>query len=207
AFWSTMNYDMVRKLLDNEAHLKRVENKVDLVLKRTNALFADLQMLPSSLLEQPTGAWAAETPTEHLSIAIVCWIHRIVTENDKLPEAVRGRLRAINVWIGPAGKAPENVSFSPPEPSEIVQMMNDLFNWWTSGYGQLRGGHKEAVSAALAELHHRFLSIHPFLDGNGRVARVLLDQAARELLNMRIGTELIADTKIYYEALAAADQG
>lgn len=61
--------------------------------------------------------------------------------------------------------------------------------------------------AGLAELHHRFLTIHPFMDANGRVARSIADQAARELLNQRIGREFIEDAQAYYAALAAADEG
>ena len=45
------------------------------------------------------------------------------------------------------------------------------------------------------------------MDANGRVARSITDQAARELLNEGIGAEFIADTQAYYAALAAADCG
>ncbi|MDQ6698744.1 MAG: Fic family protein [Acidobacteriota bacterium] len=55
--------------------------------------------------------------------------------------------------------------------------------------------------ASLAVFHHRFLKIHPFLDGNGRVARVLSDQAADELSGTRIGPEFSADPESYYGAL------
>jgi Fic family protein len=63
------------------------------------------------------------------------------------------------------------------------------------------------VVAGLAELHHRFLTIHPFMDANGRVARSITDQAARELLNEGIGREFIEDAQAYDAALAAADRG
>lgn len=45
------------------------------------------------------------------------------------------------------------------------------------------------------------------MDANGRVARSIMDQAARELLNQRIGPEFIEDVQAYYAALAAADKG
>lgn len=97
--------------------------------------------------------------------------------------------------------------YLPPAPTEVVPLVRDFVDWWTSLYPSLVAMEKSEVVHALAEIHHRFLVIHPFLDANGRVARVLLDQAARELLNMRIGVELVADTDAYYKSLRAADQG
>jgi Fic family protein len=57
------------------------------------------------------------------------------------------------------------------------------------------------------ELHHRFRSIHPFLDANGRAARRLIDQAARELLNLGITEELTANQAKYFDVLMQADRG
>lgn len=45
------------------------------------------------------------------------------------------------------------------------------------------------------------------MDANGRVARSITDQAARELLNQRIGREFVVDAQAYYAALAAAGEG
>jgi Fic family protein len=67
--------------------------------------------------------------------------------------------------------------------------------------------HRHSLLAGLAKLHHRFLTIHPFMDANGRVARSIADQAAQELLNQRIGGEFIEDAQAYYAALAAANKG
>jgi Fic family protein len=69
------------------------------------------------------------------------------------------------------------------------------------------GKEKGEVIIGLAELHHRFLTIHPFMDANGRIARSITDQAARELLNESIGRDFVEDTARYYAALAAADRG
>jgi hypothetical protein len=45
------------------------------------------------------------------------------------------------------------------------------------------------------------------MDANGRIARSITDQAARELLNESIGSEFVEDTSAYYSVLAAADKG
>lgn len=201
--WNALNYDLVQKLLDNDSRFARLETKLDLVLRRTSALAADLQSQPSSLAEPLAGAHEVETPVARLSLAMLCWIHRIVTEEGEYPEAMRGRLRSVQVWIGNR----DDPSLMLPPPEQVVPLVRDLLEWWTRTYETIGGAEKSEVVPALAKLHHRFLSIHPFLDGNGRVARVLLSEATRELLNMRIGRELIADPSVYFEALRCADAG
>jgi Fic family protein len=66
---------------------------------------------------------------------------------------------------------------------------------------------RSEVIAALATLHYQILLMHPFFDGNGRVARLLIDQAAHELLGAAVSKEMTADRSIYYAALEAADHG
>ena len=205
AFWNSMNYDVVRKLVQNESSLQSIHSKLDLVLARTNTLLANLQQSPSSLLTQALVMDNGETPTASLSISMLCWLHRIVTEGTTTPESTRGRLRSVAVWIGPPGSSPEAATFVPP--NDFVHPLFELLEWWKSGYASLRNNEKQAVIHALAEFHHRFLSLHPFLDANGRVARILLDQAARELLNSGIGAELVSDAVAYLNCLKAADQG
>ena len=58
----------------------------------------------------------------------------------------------------------------------------------------------------IVKFHNDFLSIHPFLDGNGRVARFLLNQQATELLNIREEV-IIEDRPSYYDALTQGQNG
>jgi hypothetical protein len=51
-----------------------------------------------------------------------------------------------------------------------------------------------------------FLNIHPFMDGNGRIARFLLTQHTREFLNQKHRI-IIEDRRPYFDALSLADQG
>jgi Fic family protein len=97
--------------------------------------------------------------------------------------------------------------FSPPSPERVPGLLEALLIWWRQLHPQLTSADKETVISALADLHHRFLAIHPFLDANGRIARILIDQAAVELLNQRIGRELTSDLSSYFSALKAADSG
>lgn len=124
-----------------------------------------------------------------------------------LPESVRGRFRAVQVWLGPAGSKQSDASHIPPPPEQIELLVSDFLTWWHLRHRELRAAEKADIANGLSEFHHRFLSIHPFLDANGRVGRLLLDQASRELLNQGIGSEFTADPKEYYAALRTADDG
>ena len=60
---------------------------------------------------------------------------------------------------------------------------------------------------SLALFHHGFLSIHPFLDGNGRVARAILQQQAFELTGRYVEATFTEDPAAYFESLSDADAG
>jgi hypothetical protein len=211
AFWSSMNQDVVRKLVDQEArqdaHFQAIGEKLSIILERTRAFEYALQEAPSHLTQKHVQVEGIEMPTASLSITMTCWLHRVITENDRLPEAVRGRLRSVQSWIGPDGSSPATATYLPPSPERIMPMMNDWIYWWRAQHGQLRSQGKDQKVAALAQFHHRFLQIHPFIDGNGRVARILLDQAARELLNQGISAEFTNNVRAYYAGLVQADTG
>ena len=207
AFWSTMNADIIRRLTENEkrqaTQIEKIDQKLDVILKRTSAMEFDLQTHPSSILHRKPLFEHLEMPTSSLSITMICWLHRIVTEDSDLPEAVRGRFRAVQVWIGSAGSSPEDASYVPIPPVQILPQTTEFLEWWHNEHVRLRNVDKNIVGMGLAQFHYRFFQIHPFLDGNGRVARLLLDQAARELLNQGVGKEgrdHLLGSLIVYEA-------
>jgi fido (protein-threonine AMPylation protein) len=211
AFWSAMNHDVVRKLSENEARrdaqMRTVQDTLDKILARTNAIGLDLHASPSSLQKAAQGVESLEMPTASFTATTLCWVHRLLTENLNLPEAVRGRFRAVQVWIGGPGSTQETAHYLPPAPESIPKLVDEWLLWWHEKHRALREKEKKEVIVGLAELHHRFLSIHPFIDANGRIARSITDQAARELLNETIGPEFVEDAAGYFAALAAADQG
>ncbi|UVL00521.1 Fic family protein [Pseudomonas sp. B21-048] len=211
SFWSSMNQDIVRKLVDHEkrreSQIRTLDEKLDLIIERTNAIGFALLEKPSHLRQKGSAPENPEMPTASLSLTTLCWLHRVITEDSRLPEAVRGRLRSVNVWVGPAGSTPETATYVPPVPEQLVDLTNSWIVRWQEQHSRLQASQKEEVVATLAEFHHEFLCIHPFLDANGRLARILLDQAARELLNQGIGSEFTADAVAYYSALNEADGG
>jgi Fic family protein len=103
-----------------------------------------------------------------------------------------GRYRTSNVFIGGA----EHV---PPDALQVPLEMEKLINWFTQKRKDL---HPIELSALL---HHKLVYIHPFFDGNGRMARLVMN-----LILMRAGFPLSVilknDRKKYYRVLALADK-
>ena len=82
--------------------------------------------------------------------------------NTKLP----GEFRRSQNWIG--GSRPGNALYVPPPPGHVVDLMSDLEMFIHTDYPE----YPTLVKAGL--MHVQFESIHPFLDGNGRLGRLLI---------------------------------
>ena len=78
-----------------------------------------------------------------------------------------GNFRKIQVFIGKHNATIENASFIPPSANQIVPLFRNLEEYLNS-----KEEKDELVQIALA--HYQFEAIHPFLDGNGRVGRLLI---------------------------------
>ncbi len=199
AFWNARESDIVERL-------KKIEKTMAEHAERTMAEIRELREQQSSTNSEPMRG-LVEIPSAALTAEMILWIHRIVTESDEANRDARGKFRAIEVWIGKSDSTPATATFVPVSPGDIIPRLSELITWWREAHHRLRGAQRVEVASSLAELHWRFLQIHPFLDGNGRVARVLLDQAAQELLHQRIGPEFLSDPTLYYAAMKAADRG
>lgn len=114
----------------------------------------------------------------------------IVQETDK---EWAGRYRNANVIIGGA-------KHMPPDALQVPQKMRDLIGWLNSQKNKIH------IIELSALLHHKLVHIHPFFDGNGRIARL-----AMNLLLMQAGYPLVVilknDRKKYYDVLDKADSG
>lgn len=93
-------------------------------------------------------------------------IHGVLLSRGRGSDKLPGEFRRSQNWIG--GTRPGNAVFVPPPPMEVDQCMGDLERFLHSE----ADGLPWLVRAALA--HVQFESIHPFLDGNGRVGRLLI---------------------------------
>ncbi|MDG1331692.1 MAG: Fic family protein [Crocinitomicaceae bacterium] len=131
------------------------------------------------------------SPNYTLSARDILDVHALVLNN--IEKEFAGRYRGHGVRIAGA-------SFIPPNALKVNDLMDDLIHWMNTEASQL------SPIVAVAIFHHRFVWIHPFLDGNGRTVRLIFN-----LLLMRLGYPpaiiLRNDRKKYYDALNKANKG
>ncbi|MBE0598687.1 MAG: Fic family protein [Desulfuromonadales bacterium] len=110
----------------------------------------------------------------------------------------------MQVVSGPVGR--EKVHYEAPPGEKVSGEMAQFFQWWEQSQGTLDG----VLRAGLA--HFRFVTIHPFEDGNGRLARALTDMALvqDEKLPARfysLSSQIMADRDAYYSILEVTQKG
>ena len=94
-------------------------------------------------------------------------IHAVLLENVRGQEKNPGEFRCSQNWIGGQGSTLKNARYIPPNLEDMENAMSDL-----EKYINADDGTSPLIKAAL--LHYQFETIHPFLDGNGRVGRLLI---------------------------------
>jgi len=94
-------------------------------------------------------------------------IHAVLLENVRGQEKNPGEFRRSQNWIGGQGSTLKNARYIPPNLEDMENAMSDL-----EKYINADDGTAPLIKAAL--LHYQFETIHPFLDGNGRVGRLLI---------------------------------
>jgi len=102
-----------------------------------------------------------------LSIRLICEIHEHLLRNVRGRNRQPGEIRTSQNWIGPQGCTINTATFVPPPPGEIVTALGALETFL----------HSEKQMPTLIEIglaHAQFETVHPFLDGNGRVGRLLI---------------------------------
>lgn len=101
-----------------------------------------------------------------LSVRFVCELHERLMVGVRGGHATPGEFRRTQNWIGRAGCTLADASYVPPPPGEL---MEHLARWEKFLHDESL---PPLVHAAL--MHYQFEAIHPFLDGNGRVGRLLI---------------------------------
>ncbi|MFZ4616629.1 MAG: Fic family protein [Rectinemataceae bacterium] len=124
--------------------------------------------------------------TEELVLAL----HRLILKN--IDDAEAGQYRQSNVMIVGAVHIP-------PQAVKVPRLMGELIAWYHEN------SRKIPAPELAAWIHYKFVNIHPFTDGNGRTARLLMN-----LILMRAGYPpaviLTVDRKKYFRVLKDADK-
>lgn len=93
--------------------------------------------------------------------------HAVLMEEVRGQEKNPGEFRYSQNWIGGQGSTLKNARYIPPSPDDMLDAMSDL-----EKYINADDDLDALIRAAL--IHYQFETIHPFLDGNGRVGRLLI---------------------------------
>jgi Fic family protein len=102
-----------------------------------------------------------------ISQRLIKAVHKSLMEGVRGDEKIPGEFRTTPVWIGAADDTPDTARFVPPMPEELPDLIAD----WEK-YVNLESRIPTLVKCAL--MHYQFETIHPFLDGNGRIGRLLV---------------------------------
>ena len=117
-------------------------------------------------------AWGVDAvePGGTVTLDVLLEVHRRLVAGTRLA-AHGGRVRTVQNWIGGSSFHPCSAEFVPPPPEAMDGLLGDLVSFLT-----------DTALPALAQAaiaHAQFETIHPFVDGNGRVGRVLVPLVLR----------------------------
>ncbi len=127
--------------------------------------------------------------------------HAILMEGVRGEEKNPGEFRRSQNWIVGQGSTLKNARYIPPSPDDMTEAMSDLERYMNGDDAM-----DPLVRAAL--IHYQFESIHPFLDGNGRVGRLLItlylmDKGVLSTPALYISYYLKANRVEYYDRMTA----
>lgn len=103
-----------------------------------------------------------------VSVRLIKEIHEKLLHGVRGAHLTPGETRRSQNWIGPSGCTLNEATFVPPPPGDVPKALGDLESFFH------RGGSGLPLLIEIGLAHAQFETIHPFLDGNGRVGRLLI---------------------------------
>lgn len=144
-------------------------------------------------------------PELPLSLRLLREIHKELMHNVRGGERTPGEFRTSQNWIGAPGSTLMSAAFVPPPPHELMRCLGDFENF----IHEHKADTPLLIQCGLA--HAQFETIHPFLDGNGRVGRLLIalmlcEANALHRPLLYLSHYLKANRAEYYDRLTAIRQ-
>lgn len=139
-----------------------------------------------------------------VSLRLIRELHARLMEGVRGDVWTPGEFRRSQNWIGPAGSTLETAPYVPPPVDEMLAALGDLENF-------IHAPSDLPPLIRLGLIHYQFEAIHPFLDGNGRVGRLLvaLLLSAWQLLPqplLYLSAYFESNRRDYYDLLLAVSQ-
>ena len=208
------------------SHGRRLKALNQLLLRTESVASSKIENIEASLSDYGKAVLGARANASAVSMAAATEaLNRIVTvadrsgsiEQETLREAHAvlfrssvdqqhnaGRFRTVQNWIGGSDYTPRNALYVPPPPERVPGLLDDLFAFAS------RDDLPVLVQAAV--LHAQFESIHPFVDGNGRIGRTLIHAVLRRRrvtrhLTVPVASGLVAHREKYFDALGDYREG
>lgn len=136
-----------------------------------------------------------------LGVRLIRELHRRLLAGVRGRERMPGEFRRTQNWVGASGSTIENARFVPPPPADLPRLLAD----WE------RYAHEDVEAPLLIQnalLHYQFETLHPFLDGNGRLGRLLsvfmlVEHGRLPAPLLYLSAYLERQRDEYYEALQA----
>jgi Fic family protein len=95
-------------------------------------------------------------------------LHEILLRDVRGEQRMPGQFRTSQNWLGTPGSSIEHASYIPPPPEQMILALDVFEKFLNKPLNDL------PVLVWLAMIHYQFEAIHPFLDGNGRIGRLLI---------------------------------
>jgi len=141
-----------------------------------------------------------------VSKRLLCELHRILLAEVRGGESTKtpGEFRRSQNWIGRPGATLKDATFVPPPPDEMLEALSDWERY-------LHDESSEPPLVKCAILHYQLEAIHPFIDGNGRIGRLLITLflCAQECLSqplLYLSGFFDQDREAYYDRLLVVSQ-
>lgn len=206
--------------LSKEEQISFLNNHVDLKenFEKIEKALAELNKVTNKLAGEIYSRDGQNTPLSNLPIAGVKYssrlsiedlltLHRTIMQETQSKDYFKFiGFRKLEVWIGNPGSDKDTADFIPAAPAEVPNLTYELLKWWREEYMKVAYSSEIYKITAIATFHEKFLSIHPFLDGNGRIARTIASIQFKDLLDRDVIFEGI-ERREYYKAIQDSRNG